>query len=205
MKVDRNRFLMLTTALAAATAVGAMVTGCTVTSTDKGTPPITDCKNASCDAGNDAYVSEAGDGGDASACLTDDGVAPTCEGLDVSCQAACAGYLANYKKGVARDITACLLKLPTCEGASTEIASCVQGALGRACDDPSTTSFCTPFVMSCGGDGGDGGPQSLDLGECKDVATGLNSAGRAAFTSCVTEGTAGYCIASPTSCIDAIE
>ena len=117
----------------------------------------------------------------------------------------CAHYLPNYKKGVARAITECIIKLPTCEGATAEVANCVQNALAKACPDSTAVGFCSPIVESCKGDGGDAGVAPLDIGECTDMATGLNSAGRAAFTSCVTEGTAGYCKASPSSCIDLIQ
>ncbi|HSO38718.1 MAG TPA: hypothetical protein VLT33_39585 [Labilithrix sp.] len=204
MKVDRSRFLLLTTALAAASAVGVMATGCTVTSTDKGTttpPSGVDSGGAADDGGADAYYTDGGDGG---ACLDDTGETPTCAAVNASCTAACQHYLPNYKKGVARSIIGCIAALPTCEGvdAQAEVSNCVQIALGKACADNTATDFCTPISESCGADAG---KAALDLQVCTDVATGLNSSGRAAFTTCITEGTAGYCKLDPTSCVELIE
>jgi len=202
MKVDRSRFLLLTTALAAASAVGVMATGCTVTSTDKGTTtPTPGVDGSTADTGTDAYVADGGDGG---ACLDDTGGAASCTGISTSCAAACEPYLANYKSGVARDIISCLNSLPTCEGtgAETQIANCVQLALAKTCDDPSATTFCTPMAESCGADGGTTG---LELTACVGVAKGLNATGRAAFTTCVTEGTAGYCATAPSVCVGSVE
>src|SRR4051794_38722437 len=100
MKVDRTRFLLLTTALSAATAVGVMATGCTVTSTDKGTvtPPTTEDSGGG-DGGYDAYYPDASD---SSACLDDTGAAPSCAAANATCTVACERYLTNYTKGVAR-------------------------------------------------------------------------------------------------------
>jgi hypothetical protein len=200
MKVDRTRFLLLTTALSAATAIGAVATGCTVKSTEAPTVnPVTEDSGGG-DGGYDAYTDG---GGDASACYDNTGAAASCAAANTSCTAACERYLTNYTAGVARGITECIIKLPTCEGADTEIAGCVQTALANACDDPTATTFCSPIVESCTADGG--GTSGIDLTECTDLAKGLSTAGRAAFTSCVTEGTAGYCKADPSTCIDTIE
>ena len=203
MKVERSRFLLLTTALAAASAVGIMATGCTVTSKDKGTttPPVTTVDSGGTDGGGDAYYPDGGDGG---ACHDDTGDAPTCTGASPGCGAACEHYLPNYKKAVARDIISCLIGLPTCEGTGVEaqMATCVQLALGKACDDTTATGFCTPIAESCASDGG---TAALDLDICTGLAKGLNATGRTAFTTCVTKGTAGYCIASPTTCVVTLE
>ena len=97
------------------------------------------------------------------------------------------------------------MALPTCENADAENSNCVQIALGKACADPSAGTYCTPIVEGCLGDAGDAGTSALDLGLCTDLATGLNSKGRGAFTTCVTEGTGGYCKPDPTSCIELLE
>lgn len=201
MKVDRSRFLLLTTALAAASAVGVMATGCTVTSTDKGTTPTPAVDGSVADTGTDAYTT---DGGDGAACLDDTGGAASCSGISTSCAAACEPYLANYKSGVARDIISCLNSLPTCEGtqAEVQIANCVKLALAKTCDDASATAFCAPMAESCGADGGTVG---LEQAECVGVAKGLNATGRAAFTTCVTEGTPGYCRTAPSLCVGSVE
>jgi hypothetical protein len=195
MKVDRARFLLLTAALTAATAGGAMATGCTIKSADTGgTIPAPGVDSGGSDGGADAYY---GDAADAAACLTDDGTAPTCEGADVSCSTLCQSYVANYKKGVAREITDCIIKLPTCEGADTAIAACVQSGLGKACEDTTAAEFCGPVVESCLNDAS---TSSLDLKLCTELATGLNTTGRDAFTTCITDVETGYCKADPGSC-----
>jgi hypothetical protein len=209
MNVDRARFLLLTTALSAATAIAVSASGCTVVSdkSDGGTvtPPVDNDAATPYDSGTDAYY--ATDASDASACLTDDGIAPTCEGAtNAACGTLCQNYLPNYKKGVSRAIAECLLALPSCEAGVDEgaIANCVQISLAKACPDPSAATFCTPLVTQCGADGG---VSNLDQTECQDLIVGLNDTGRTAFTSCVTEGntTPGYCQADPSSCIDQLE
>ncbi len=209
MIVDRARFLLLTTALSAAGAVAASAAGCTVKSADTGTPnpgPI----NEGYDAAADQYTvdSSTEDGG---ACLDDTGAAASCAGAKIDCMAKCESYLPNYKKGVARSIASCIVALPSCEGNENAVLACVQTALGQACPDPSAEGYCDTLVASCDGsaDGGvDGGATPpLEKMECYDLASALNTTGRAAFTSCLNEGitTANYCKADPTSCIDQIE
>ena len=205
MKVDRSRFLLLTTALAAASAVGVMATGCTVNSTDKGTTtptPTPGVDGSVPDSGTDAYTNP--DGGEGGACLDDSGGAASCSGVSTSCAATCAPYLANYKSGVARDIISCLTTLPTCEGtdAEAQISNCVQLALAKSCEDLTATEFCAPMAESCGIAGANA---STELEACVGVAKGLNATGRAVFTQCVTEGTAGYCKTNPSVCVGSVE
>lgn len=208
MRVDRSRFLLLTAALAAASAVGVMATGCTVTSTDKGTTtptptPTPDVDSSTPDSGTDTDAYVATDGGDGGACLGDTGGAASCSGVSTSCAATCAPYLANYKVGVARDIISCLDTLPTCEGTDAEakIANCVKLALAKTCDDSTATDFCAPMAESCGTASG---TAAAELEACVGVAKGLNATGRAVFTQCVTEGTAGYCGANPSVCVGSV-
>jgi hypothetical protein len=203
MNVDRTRFLLLTSALSAATAVAAVASGCTVNNTDKSTTPAVDSGIETDGASADAWVApDAGDA-EAAACLDDKGESPSCAAVDASCSTACQHYLPNFKKGVARSIISCLSGLPTCEGAGTAIANCVQLALAASCQDTTATDFCTPVVESCKPT--DGGTSPLDITECVDLVTGLNSTGRASFTTCVTEGTPGYCGPTPSACIDSLE
>jgi hypothetical protein len=209
MNVDRARFLLLTTALSAATAVALSASGCTVKNdaTDAGTTN----PNPTTDSGTDAYTADAytGDSSteDGGACLDDTGLAASCDGVPADCSTICQHYLPTFKKGVARSITACLVKLPTCEGAQVEIANCVQNALGAACPDPTAEGYCGPLSTTCGdADGGDAGMATLPVADCIDLASGLNDQGRAAFTACINDGMgAGYCVADPNTCIDTIE
>ena len=209
MNVDRARFLLLTTALSAATAVAMSATGCSATSetTDGGATQTT----PGTDSGTDAYTADAytGDSSteDAGACLNDTGLAATCEGAPLDCATICEHYLPTFTKGVARAITACIIALPTCAGADAAIANCVQNALGAACPDPAAEGYCLPLSNACGdGDGGDAGAATLPLADCIDLAQGLNTQGRTAFTACINDGMgAGYCVADPNTCIDTIE
>ena len=209
MNVDRARFLLLTTALSAATAVAMSASGCTVANETKdgGTTdpnPTTDSGSGT-DATTDAYTADgATDGG---ACLDDTGLAPTCEGAALDCATICQHYIPTYKNGVGRAIADCIVKLPTCEGAQVEIANCVQNALGAACPNPTAEGYCVPLSTACGAaDGGDAGAAALPVADCIDLATGLNATGRTAFTACLNDNMdAGYCVANPNTCIDTIE
>ena len=180
MNVDRARFLLLTTALSAATAVAISASGCSATSDtkDSGTTEPT----PTTDSGTDAYTADAytGDSSteDGGACLDDTGLAPTCEGAALNCSTICEHYIPTFKQGVGRAIADCIIKLPTCEGAQAEIANCVQNALGAACPDPTAEGFCAPLSTACGAaDGGDAGAAALPLADCNDLATGLNTRG----------------------------
>ena len=89
------------------------------------------------------------------------------------------------------------MKASICRTAST----CVDSALPKACDDATSTSFCTPLVTSCKANSGN----EITQAACESVAKALTTAGRDQFTSCVTEGTAGFCTADSSWCIDAIK
>ena len=210
MKVDRARFLLLTTALSAATAVAMSATGCTIKSDAADAGPSTNTPtgdggsdtDGGADAAADGYASDSSteDGG---ACLDDTGLAPTCEGANTSCTATCEHYLTTFKKGVARAITGCIIALPSCEGGSLEITNCVQNALAQACPDPTAEGFCEPLATTCNGDGS---ATTFSKSDCTDVATGLSQAGRTQLADCVQEGQGvNYCTPDPTSCIDDIE
>lgn len=208
MKVDRARFLLLTTALSAATAVAISATGCTLKSeaSDGGSTPTTPTNDSGSDgapdAASDGYTADSatGDGG---ACLDDTGLAPTCEGANTSCTATCEHYLTTFKKDVARAIAGCIVALPSCEGATLEVTDCVQNALARACPDPTAEGFCEPLATTCNGDGSS---TAFSKSDCTDVATGLSKAGRTQLSGCVQEGQGvSYCKPDPTSCLDDIE
>lgn len=205
MNVDRARFLLLTTALSAATAVAASASGCsaTNTATDGGTTTPVDS------GGADGYAADAFSGDssveDGGACLDDTGLAPTCEGAALNCATLCAHYIPIFKNGVGRAITECIIKLPTCDGADVALAKCVDDALAQVCPDPTAEGFCAPLATACGpGDGGDGGVGSLPLAKCNPVAAGLNTQGRKELEACLNDGMdAGYCVADPDICINA--
>jgi hypothetical protein len=55
------------------------------------------------------------------------------------------------------------------------------------------------------GTAGDGGTSVLGQTECVNLLTGLNGTGRTAFTTCVNEGTVGYCSSSANLCIGSLQ
>jgi hypothetical protein len=222
MKVDRARFLTLTGALSAATglAFGTM-SACSSSNTvmptqapdAAGGDSATDGESeATTDAGiclGDAV--DAGDAGDASAIeCSDGGVAAN------GCGLVCDNVTTRFKAAIAGDILDCVAKLPTCEGADDAIADCIGKSLAKACPDSTASSFCTPLVGTCtpdgGPDGGDAGDAGADSGvpvfnqsSCEALAKGLSGDGRAAFTTCITEGVAGNCTADPGYCVDSFK
>jgi hypothetical protein len=212
MNVDRARFLLLTTALSAATAVAMSATGCSATSDTKdggsssGTTPETDSGTGT-DATTDAYSSDAST--DSGACLDDTGLAPTCEGAALNCATICQHFIPTYKNAVGRAITECIVALPSCEGIGTDtlIAECVQKGLAAACPDPTAEGYCAPLSTACGdADGGDAGAAALPLPDCITLATGLNATGRTAFSACINNSMgANYCVADPITCVDTLK
>jgi hypothetical protein len=210
MNVDRARFLLLTTALSAATAVALSASGCSASDTkDTSSSGNVPTDSSTGDAATDGYT--ATDAADAAVCLADDGIDPTCEGTlaNADCGTACLAYVANYKKGIGRAIVECIGALASCTGAEAAMSACVQGALAKACPDPTAESFCNPLADTCNdpdaGGMGDAGAILLDRAECIEVAKGLSTTGRASFKTCVTDDMPNYCVADPSACIDLIE
>lgn len=216
MQINRSRFLLMTSAIAAATGA-AMVTGggCSSTASDPG-PGDASAQDA--DPGQDSGAGTPVDAGaDSGSCLGDDGDPPNCDSLTATgCSSVCATYANRYKNAIARDVHACLMTLPTCEGNAMERAACVDAALGKACADPSAEAFCAPLVAACQGDAGAdagsdagtdagsdaGPPPTFSQSGCETLVRGLTATGRRQFTSCVTEGTAGYCSSNAPYCIE---
>lgn len=215
MKVDRTKFLLLTGALSAATAVGAATqSGCTTTSatTDGGTTRATD-------SGTDS-TTEGGDGG---ACLgdtvTEGGDAGPLDCSKSTCPTDCTNVQNAYKPGVAQAAVQCILALPTCESGSAALTSCATDALDNACDDATADALCTKLVAGCtsgGGDAGDAGGDAstsdagtsstmFDQKSCVNLVRSLASDARTNFVTCVTEGAgadSGVCKTDPGTCID---
>ncbi len=209
MKIDRSKFITITGALAAASGITAF-SACTIVSTSGGNPdaaspsdsatnpdgPLGDGEtpDGSSEAGADAGVdspagclgddkvlnpscsSFAADGGDAGACIRGQ------EG-----QSACASYQTNMRNGVARAAILCLAVAPTCEGTVDAITRCGLEALSRACPDPAAQAFCQKEIAACAAAGT---TPAVTQKQCEQYASGLNDKGRAAFTSCATEGCA---------------
>lgn len=218
MKIDRSRFLMLTGALSAATALGAgAVAGCsstaatdkadasTTTTTDGGSSDgATEPADAGVDTGSVSCLDDRADGGDPDA--GDSGL--DCAGnADAYCQMACTNAFTNLKAGVAFEAAECVLKLPTCEGTTTDVVGdCFEKAGAKACADPTSPPFCQSIFDGCAdagadpdaGDAGDGGV--WNKATCVALVNALNDTGRAAFQSCMVEGNG--CI-DPMVCVNA--
>lgn len=207
MNVDKARFLLLTTAISAATAVALSASGCTVQEKDKDTGSSgnvpTDSGGGGTDSSTDATTGDSSTdgGGDGGACLADDGIAPVCSdaGTGYTCETACTRYGVNFKKGIARNIKDCFYKLPTCEGADVDTRACVDNAARAACADPSAVTYCATLYCATSTAVG-----TLQKDDCEAVAKLLSTTGRTNFTSCITEA-GGPCAANADLCIDTIQ
>lgn len=209
MNVDKARFLLLTTAISAATAVALSASGCTVQEKDKDTGSsgnVPTDSGGGTDSSTDAYTGDssaedAGDASDGGACLEDDGIAPVCSdaGTGYTCEDACDRYGVNFKKGIARSIKDCFYKLPTCEGADADRLACVDDAARAACADPTAATFCAPLYCSTST-----APGTLQKDDCEAVVKLLSTAGRTNFTNCITEA-GGACDPNAELCITTIQ
>jgi hypothetical protein len=216
MKIDKSRFLLLTTSLAAtATALAVATVACNSTSTSTDN-----------DSGPPTTTPEAGGGGDGGKtdgggeqCLGTDGTAPMCSptgegggdedaGADdagdggtaatvAKCQFECQTASSTFKTGVAVAINACLDKAvadPTVEGACAgALPGCATEAIGKACDDDTAAAFCTENLAQCGGGGDDagtdgGGASGITQDKCVAVAKALSGEGRTSLSTCISEG-----------------
>jgi hypothetical protein len=219
MKIDRSRFLMLTGALSAATALGAAaIGGCSSSSTtvapDASVPPTdsgvttdgggtTDASDAGTDSGaclGDTAPADAGDAGDGGLDCT--------AAADTACQAGCEAALANLRAGIAFAAADCILKLPSCEGAATDvIGACIEAAAGKACADSTAATYCQDVFAACTDagapvDAGDAG--GFTQADCEKAAVALNQTGRDTFMSCMVESGGSGC-ADPQACLDALK
>lgn len=206
MKIDKKRFLFLTTSIAAAatTALVVSATGCNTVHTEddagssSGSTPTAD-SGSNEDTG-------AGDGGSSSdadaavACLGNTGAAPLCgpanEGEDAGglakCSLECDHHNATFKTEVAKAISDCLdvaFDGPTFEGCASAEAPCVEAALAKACDDPEADAYCTTLLAGCGDAG-----TTVTQEQCVAVVRALSTEGKTTLTTCTAEGTCGDCL-----------
>ncbi len=198
MKIDKNRFLLLTTALAATTtAVVLGATGCEINTTtanagagDSGSFPPIDASSSVLDA----TASDAADAADAGVCLGNTGAAPLCGPADEDADAAafaqcsdeCTFATQNFKTEVASAISKCLdrsLLDASAEGCIGSAESCVRESVGKACDDPEAASFCTTFLSGCN----DAGAVPTQA-QCVAVVRAMNAQGKTALSTCTEEG-----------------
>lgn len=207
MKLDRARFLMLTTAISGA------VVACSITSTNNTVPG-----GGGSDSGGGGDGTTGGDGavaqdsgGDTSAsdganeaatcddsigkpgaCVdyADGGTGPDAAAADGGdagpvCLSAllCDGVLADLKPKVAQTAIACVVALPTCESGAG-IDTCIATALAGACPDATGKASCDQIAAVCGDAGADAGVSQAD---CVKYTAGLTAAGRTKFVACMTE------------------
>jgi hypothetical protein len=206
MKLDRTRFLMLTTAISGAIAA-CTVGACSVNSTTNNGPGGGDGSTGDDGAtGNDGSTTHDGSGeastndggneattcddsvGSAGACAdyADGGTGPADAGDGGSVclsSAFCDSTLANLKPKVAQAAIACVVALPTCESGAG-IDTCVETALAGACADTTGKAACDQIASVCGDAGADAGVSPAD---CQKYTAGLTAAGRTAFVACMTE------------------
>jgi hypothetical protein len=230
MKIDKTRFILLTSTLAASAAVAVVSTsGCTSTATQ------TDGGTQTTDSGTDGTTSDSStDSGDSGGqCLDDTGNAPFCgptgEGGDPdagddagdggtadagpnspTCRYECNQASENLKKGVANAVNDCLNKDKDEATCIERTKACVAEGLAKACDDATAKTYCTSLVAQCKGDAGedDAGDDAGSSTQtpftqqaCEALVKALSAKGRENFTSCVTEGGTA-CIGRPGDCLD---
>jgi len=205
MNVDRSRFLLLAAALSAnactiidnrgqtdASAGGddsaAVDTGAAIDSF------VADSAVADSAVADGVATDGSSDVSDAPICTDEGIVVPACSSADAGADAggctldglpACTQIPANFKPRAAKAAIDCLLKLPTCEGTTTDpVWDCAIKGLEAACPDSTVEAYCTTLAASCpaadaGADGGADAGSTLDLkAECKKLAGGLNDTGR---------------------------
>ena len=205
LNIDRTRFLLLTGMISAA------AVACTIQQTKADEPggagdPVTDAggnspsdaADGSADAGD---VDGAADADSGPACIGDQDAEPSCAAS--ACPTECETIKTRFKKGVANQILGCMAMYPSCESSTSCIAE--RGTddpdAGRAiCEDATATTFCQPLVDSCKANDG----EEITLESCVAMAKILTAAGRDEFTSCITEGMAGYCTYGSSWCLDAM-
>lgn len=204
LKIEKSKFLAITTLLAAASGMSAF-TACTITTTNSGDadsgvtpdssiPPVTDSSTTTDASNPDTSTATDGSTPDASnpdaapTCLGDTGPIASCTGTGTNClnspdgQFYCDNYLQGFKNGVAADAAKCLALAPTCEAAPDPTEACAIAALSKACPDPAGAVPCQTAITSCGT------AATITQARCEQLYAGLNTAGRAAFTDCTSEG-----------------
>lgn len=189
MQLDRSRFLLLTSALAAATAVSftAGLGGCSKSDSATDAGAASDASTADTSVADGGVDAADASTADATACLGDDGVGPNCDpNTDggAKCSIACYSIASKLKHQVAVNAAECIDNhmdvAPTCEGGN---APCILAAFALACDDATADPYCAGVVASCADAGADGG--AVTQSECVAVAKGLSAAGRTSLTTCL--------------------
>lgn len=130
------------------------------------------------DAGSDA------DAAPAIACTSDTGADADCSKAG-DCQGACEWAALRLKKGVARDIVACLKSIQTfyCDGEYAKVGACNAAAQKKACKDEAATTLCNQAVAHQ--DNCADGEAEFGKDECIAYVSGLSAKGREGFQTCL--------------------
>ena len=208
MNIDKVRFLLVTTTLAAASGLVAAntIVGCsssTASATDAGATP-TDSGTQS-----DTSVVQTESGSDAAAaCLPQgDGGAgdpfSDCAALMGYCGPSCEGMALDLDLAPGNALLACMKSKLTTDACSTSqaanalVATCMGEVVAQTCPDPTTDALCSAAVADCqlddaGADGGaaDAGTHPFNKATCMQYTSTLSGRGRATFDSCI-KGTTG--------------
>jgi hypothetical protein len=169
MKLDRNQFLLLATAIGAAAAT---------TGAKTYEDPIAeqDQTGGACDG-------DTGQTGRAKYCPIAEGRRKGC--LDwVFCddsQLKAASELRLFDCLAAKPTNACSV-----EGAMSAYERCARDMTPHACTDPAATQVCQRVARGCGGH------QGSMMGSCATWVSPLNATGKSSFAACMVEGCDDY-------------
>lgn len=191
MLIDKSKFLLLVTALSAAT------TACVIKSTGDGnddgsggsttegtttsqTTTATGTTTATTTTGTSTTTATGTGGGEA--CLDDSADEPTCsstcEGV-TNCNA-----LAYLKGEVAVDAAPCINALVDGTCSVLDARQCMYDSLAKACFDTAETHpICTNIATACAFT-----DDQTWQDDCQVRLDGLNDSGRTVYTDCMTEG-----------------
>lgn len=135
------------------------------------------CSSDPADPARDASAdgSEA-DGGE---CQDDDGLIPSCDGIngpaDRQCdRATCDGYVKRMKTRTARRAIQCLARHIA---AGESCRPCSAEALATSCHDPSVATPCDSVQKTC---------PTRSVSECQPLLSGLSFGGRLELIACAT-------------------
>ena len=203
MKIDRARFLILTSVIAAG--VAGAVAGCS-SSADKGTSSADVDASSDASTTTDSSSTEDGstdDASDAAACLAANGDAgpdagdplSDCASLTGLCGPACESMALRVTQVVGNEVFACMKakqNQAACQSTFTGytlVGDCSDPILDQLCPDPTAASFCAPLVATCNGvDAGapDAGlKHAFTQANCEKYVAALTARGRTSLTTCV--------------------
>lgn len=177
MKLDRNQFLLL------ATAIGAAVTGTAAKSYDPPISTLSKADDAEEDQSGGTCDGDTGQTGRAKYC-------PIQEGRNKGCLDWSSCDDSHLKAASELRLYDCLAtkQRNTCftEGTMSAFERCARDMIPHACTDPQAAQVCQRVQRTCAGHMG-----SM-MGSCSTWLAPLNAAGKTQFASCMVEGCDDY-------------